>query len=195
MTLDQFVKKLESAGTAGVREAMRRTARDARLDMEEAAKRFMRERMNRRTGNLIGSLTSFVTEEEGAVNVAVQAGGGAKTGAPVKYGKIQEEGGMVRPVNGKYLRIPLGPAKTQAGVDRYATPLRLTAPKEFFFWENPRTGKKFLRKRSDGKIWYLLTEGPVTIPPHWFLRDARDQVQATAGGMFAEHMRDVLGMA
>ena len=63
----------------------------------------------RRTGQLARSLDAVVVAHDKAVVMVGFIGGG------VPYAKIHEYGGTITPKNGKYLAIPLGPAKTKGG--------------------------------------------------------------------------------
>lgn len=64
-----------------------------------------------RTGFLRRGVFQNVQEIKGGRELLVGIGG-------VKYARIQEFGGIVRPKRAKWLTIPVGPAKTAAGVAR-----------------------------------------------------------------------------
>lgn len=70
----------------------------------------------RRTGQFARSLDAVVVGHEKAYVMTAFIGGG------VPYAKIHEYGGTITPKNGKYLAIPLGPAKTKGGDSRVSGP-------------------------------------------------------------------------
>lgn len=194
MTWEELRQRVAAMGATGLQGAIADTARDARIDMEAYGKDHVLARFRQRNGHLRGSVVASSVHDGTSATITVRAGGTQAGSAPLAYARAQEDGATIRPVNGRYLRIPLRAAQTAAGVDRRATPLRLTAPDEFFAWKSPRTGKLFLRRREDGAFWYLLTEGPVTIQGRHYLRDARDRVQAEAPALFAQHIRARAGL-
>lgn len=122
-----------------------------------------RERMGVRTGHLSRSIQMRVDDGDGTVSIILTA--------DTPYAKIQEEGGQVRPVRRKYLRIPLAAALTAAGVDRLPTSLYQSAPDQFFVSKSKK-GTLLLRDRETGVPWYALIKGPVTITPKFYLQDA-----------------------
>lgn len=69
--------------------------------------------LNHRTGNLGRAIFGRVELSENDIvgRVGVDL-------AKARYGRIQELGGTVRPVNGQFLAVPLGPALTGNGVAR-----------------------------------------------------------------------------
>jgi hypothetical protein len=92
----------------------------------------------------------------------------------VKYARLQELGGTVNARQGGYLRIPLPPAKTGAGVDRYSGPLREIARGKFTVIKS-RAGNLLLIDIETGEPWYLLRKS-VTIRARPYLRPAIDHV-------------------
>lgn len=126
------------------------------------AKRNATERLRVRTGRL---RSSIIGDSDGLTGF-VRAGDAAVT-----YARIQDEGGTVKPRNGKYLTIPVGQALTGSGVERQ--PAR--AYKDLF----PIRSKKgnLLLARRNGKaldVLYILVQR-VKVPPTRFLTDAAEQ--------------------
>jgi len=67
--------------------------------------------LNVRSGRLRSSIAHRIEEADGEIT--------AKIGTNVKYARIHEYGGTIRPKRAKHLTIPLGPALTPSGVARY----------------------------------------------------------------------------
>lgn len=74
--------------------------------------------LRRRTGLLTQSQKAVVTGDSVRSLVGTYAIGGGL----VKYARIHEEGGVIRPVRSQFLAIPLEAAKTAAGVSRAVSP-------------------------------------------------------------------------
>lgn len=97
----------------------------------------------------------------------------------VKYARMQEYGGTVRPKRAKYLTIPLSDAMTPSGVQRYpggARQLFTSYPSQMSVVKSPKSGKLFII--SDGKPgvknpkgknadlqWLYILKKSVVIPP------------------------------
>lgn len=58
--------------------------------------------LNRRSGNLAGGFNAATTETTEGADLSVWVTGPAKA-----YARIQEFGGVIKPINGKYLWIPI----------------------------------------------------------------------------------------
>jgi len=114
-----------------------------------------------------------------------------------KYFAIQEFGGTIRPVQAKFLAIPLDAAKTPAGVTLYPSPLRQSLPTAFP--EGTFVRNHVLFGRKDGKAIALFAlKKSVTLKPRigmdslWssfasgtmepLLRSAVEDAQAEAAG-------------
>jgi len=107
----------------------------------------------RRTGALVGSFGRVVFGENiDSLTLSIYSDS--------KYAPIHEFGGTIVPRNTKYLAIPLGPAKTAAGVSRYKSPRDVPGLK---FGGLSRAGNPLLRT-VDGVPMYVLVKS-VTIPP------------------------------
>lgn len=179
MTPEQFAKRLQ-AGIPGIAKALSVAGIKAAAAGEKAARDRARSTLHVRSGNLRRSILGTSTAEPGrALSVSLAAGGGDRH---VRYARIQEKGGTVTPKRGKYLRIPLKAAKTAAGVDRYAGPLRQALPGLFVL--RAKSGKLFLvRAKGKGKnrgleFLYLLVASS-TIPGRPYLLPSMDDVAAS----------------
>lgn len=89
----------------------------------------------RRTGQLARSLDAVVVSHPRAVVMTAFIGGG------VPYARIHEHGGVITPKKGKYLAIPLGPAKTRGGDSRVSGPRQWPGKLTFI---KTKFGKKLL---------------------------------------------------
>lgn len=136
------------------------------------------ERLAVRSGRLRNSVVTAQETVGSTERLYLKAGGGQ---ADVRYAALQEYGGVVRPVNAKFLAIPLSPARTRAGVSRYKSPRDVAGL--FFF--RAKSGKAYLGmrtgkgKRAKVKAWFALVPS-VTIREKRYMRDAMDQMVAAA---------------
>ena len=140
---------------------LRRTLTAAALDAEAEAKQNATTRLNVHSGRLRASIRGTVEQVSGDLAIVLRAG---TDGGAVPYARIQEEGGTIRPKKGKYLKIPVGPALTGAGVSR----LPPGRSGDFRFVPTPRGGVLVGR---DGKVWYVLRR-EVRIPARPYLAPA-----------------------
>ena len=124
-------------------------------------------RLRVRSGRLRSSIASAVDAKPGSIAIVLSAGGTAG-GEPVKYAALQEFGDTITPKRGKYLAIPIGPAKTAAGVARRPGPRDYGDQLRF----RPISGGRgLLVDRAGGEAYFVLVRS-VTIPPTYYLRDA-----------------------
>lgn len=133
-----------------------------------------------------------------AAQMPVVEAGGVTWGLPSgekesKIGAFQEVGGTVRPKNSKFLRIPLSPAKTAAGADRYSgIPLRSVGG---FHVIRLKDGRLFLaREEKKGaylEFWYRLVRSSV-VPAHPWLRPAVEAGMVDAQAEIDRIAREVL---
>lgn len=141
---------------------------------ERAAKLLLTgQSLNVRSGRLRSSVRSEVIDDgSGDWSLALRAGGGPKD---VKYANIHEKGGIIRPVNARYLAIPLAIARTASGVSRYPSPRNV--PVELAFAQS-RKGQPLLVERKGknaGRPWYVLRTS-VRMPARPYLAPALAQV-------------------
>lgn len=121
-TLPRLIARLERLGAGGMRQVVLRVAAATAVDAERQARDLAGTRMRVRTGLLRRSIGARVAPVTDGAEVRLRAGGhtGGSAAKAVKYAAIQEEGGWVK--GNPYLAIPVGPARTPAGVPRYASP-------------------------------------------------------------------------
>jgi hypothetical protein len=118
------------------------------------------DRTARRTGALARSYTSQVSTHGEAIDLRVGVlRAGAKT---LSYAAAHEFGATIRPKSAKYLAIPLGAAKTRAGVAR-------GGPRDYpnTYRAKTKAGKLLVFQRQPkgtGIPLFLLTKGPINIP-------------------------------
>lgn len=102
--------------------------------------------LRRRTGLLTQSQKAVVTGDSVRTLVGTYAIGGGL----VKYARIHEEGGVVRPVRSQFLAIPLEAAKTAAGVSRAVSPrdFKDTFVRKGIIWQKLAPGARAPRGAS-----------------------------------------------
>jgi len=163
--LQEWSLRVQRAGPA-IALAIGKVATKIALDGERNAKINATTRMRKRTGHLRRSIQGRTKRaSEDVIEVHVSAGGTAALGT-IKYARIQELGGTVRPKTARMLAIPLGPALTAAGVNRRTSPR-----------DNPnlvliksRAGRLLLIDKYTGVPFYVLKH-QVEIKPKYYLRD------------------------
>jgi hypothetical protein len=144
------------------------------------------QRLNVRSGRLRNSVASVVTQTADGGTLEVSAG----RGADVKYARILERGGTIRPTRGRFLAIPQGRALTGAGVTRGGWESPRTAPAKLRFV--PISGGRGLlvedrgargRERSD--ILYLLVQS-VRIRGRFYMRTTREAARLAYPALLSE---------
>lgn len=182
ISLEQFAARLRAA-PGEFRQLLEREGLRLALRGEAAAKENATRTPRARTGRLRASIQGRSEVGREGVTLRLQAGD-----REVRYAKLQEVGGTVtgRP----YLRIPLPPALTGAGVDRYASPLRATAPGQFYL-RRSKAGNLLLFNRADGRPWYVL-KSSVTVRGSRFLGLAFDALEADARARLPQLLADAL---
>ena len=184
LTPAQLAAQLETASARLPAEILK-AAHTIALIGESAGKQNATTRLKTRTGRLRGSVFGNV---EGSTNeIKVRVGAGSPQ---VTYARIQDAGGVVRPTRGEYLRIPLPAALTAAGVDRFATPLRATAPNKFYAARS-RAGNLLLFDRETGEPFYVLKKS-ITIRATNFMRDAAKEASDRAPALITRAVKDAL---
>jgi hypothetical protein len=136
------------------------------MDAEQAGKDNATHFLARRTGRLAGSIRGVVRDD---LSASVSAG---LHGSPVAYARVQERGGTIRPRRGRYLAVPAGPARTAAGVSRYASP-RDVPGLRFVPWRGSGMLVKETGKGKNKSIepWFFLVRS-VTLKPRRYLAAA-----------------------
>lgn len=158
---------------ARLRPALRTEMASTMAHAEELANARYDERLKRRTGRLARTIAGAIGDTADGFDGTLRGGGGE-----IRYGRIQEEGGEVKPGPGRrFLAIPQGPALTPAGVPRYASPrecgeLRFVPIRGgamgLLVKDRPGRGKANNGARSE--VWFVLVR-KVYIRAKYFLRD------------------------
>jgi hypothetical protein len=171
-TIAMFADNLR-AFDGRLRPALRTEMASTMAHAEQLANARYDERLKRRTGRLARTIAGAISDTADGFEGTLRGGGGE-----IRYGRIQEEGGEVKPGPGRrFLAIPKGPALTPAGVPRYASPrevggLRFVPIRGgamgLLVKDHPGRGKAGSGARSD--VWFLLVR-KVNIRAKYFLRD------------------------
>lgn len=193
MTPGQFVQHLEA-----VRKATAGEVRGALVEVGARGLRLLKEgylsggRLRVRSGRLRGSVSTRLAAGFGAQVLTLSAG--SSTRADLRYAGIQEEGGTIKPRRGKFLAIPLGPAKTGAGVPRFASPRDVPGLR----YQPIRGGlQALLVKDGGGRAaravpWFLLVRS-VRITGKHYMRDAGAAVTSAFPVVLAERIAKRIG--
>jgi len=190
--VETFAEQLAQVARERIRALLREQGTRFALEGEAHAKALATTRLRVRTGRLRNSIAGAVRGDEGSgtVDVVVSAGGRVRGGQPVRYAAMQEYGGIQRPRRAKYLRIPLPPAQTAAGVDKFLFPPSLyESGAGLFVLVRTRTGKLLLKHREKNEFWYVLKRS-VRITPHRYMRDTLAHLEQRA----PEVLRRALGL-
>jgi len=187
-TLNEWVAMLGRIGTAGLRQAIKRTAIASALDAEGKAKeRLSGEVLSARTGHLRRSIAGSVRESGDLTDIVLGAGGRVGN-ENVKYARIHEFGGTIRPTVKRWLAIPNTDnplLHTMAGVARYASPLDVP---DLVFRLTRRPDLALLVNRRTNEVWYWLKK-QVTIPQRPYLRPSMDEVSAKLSARLGGQIR------
>ncbi len=161
---------LKRMGAGGFRAAVQRTMVEVSQRGERYAKRYVETQRLWQNGHLFNSIAGSVRDTPEGPEAVISAGGRVNGGASVRYAGVHEYGtkNPIRPKRGQYLRIPLPPARTPAGADRYGGPLRQSGAGLFTVFR-AQDGRLFLRHKPSGQLWYKLVR-QVTIRSRPFLR-------------------------
>lgn len=194
MTGPEFTARLERLA-AGAYPAVRATVMRAGLAAERDAKRNATTAPRVRTGRLRSSIASSVEAAGESLSLVLRAGG-VGTDKDVKYARLQELGGTVRPIKGKYLAIPVGPAKTAAGVSRYASPRDVPG---LVFVQSLKGQPLLVQLTGKGgkakvTVWYVLRRS-VTVRARPYLKPAIDAAAAALPGQISEALGRLAGGA
>jgi len=189
ITLDEFAAHITRIGETEFGRRLTVALSTTALRAEAAAKSNATRRPRARTGRLASSIRGHVQTIGGSPAVVLQAGGPGSRGI-VTYAGTQEFGATIKPTASDFLRIPLDPAKTAAGVDRFSgVPLRTVGD---FFPFRSESGRLYLGRYGDTigggapRAWYALVKS-VKIKPTYFMRRAME----TAIGKMEPDLRDL----
>lgn len=103
-------------------------------------------------------------------------------GQKLKYAKIHEFGGIIKPINAAFLAIPIGEAKTAAGVARFS-PRQITAAG--YDGSFVKGGILFGKRGKDAVPLFVLRSS-VKIPARPFMRPALAAIQVQARSQLRE---------
>ena len=192
MTPEQFAAKLRAVGQVGVARAVGKALTSAALVAEGHAKGIVPV-LN---GHLRNSIAGKVRQGPQGPEAVVAAGGRIEGAADVIYAGVIEYGtrGSILPKRGKYLRIPLGPARTQGGQDRYPTPIRISGA-GLFYVRKSKAGNLLLFHKPSGVPWYKLVESLPPRRPRPFLRPGAEEAARRLPAQFAKHLRTEIDAA
>lgn len=115
--LTRWAKRLHKAAGGELRRVLYRELVGVALDAEGRAKANATTSPMARTGALRRSIAGEVTTKTDGLRLVLSAGG-RTGGQDLRYARLQELGGVIRPVKRKWLTIPMPAAQTRAGVAR-----------------------------------------------------------------------------
>jgi len=155
---DRLIKALRNKGSAISRNlypTMQTITQRLRADI--VSKKLSGNPLKRRTGRLAQSITSLVTRTEKDII--------GRVGTNVKYARLHEYGGEIKPKRAKWLTIPLAAAKTPAGVARG----RARDFENTFFKFSSAGNLILFQRRGDNIIPLFLLKKSVTIPKRSYM--------------------------
>lgn len=179
MTPKDLARKLRSAA---VQNAVPRTMGRAAAVGEARAKANASGRpggLRRRSGALLSTIAGRVERAGNTYDLIWQAGGGPRG---VRYARIHEEGGTIRPTRSKMLAIPLRGNKHREGGPRSQPGLRVL---------RARDGRVYLVDERGKPQWIL--KRYVVIPARPYLRPARDEVARVLPDLLRANVLRALG--
>ena len=193
MTPEQFAAKLRAVGQTGVARAVGRALTATALIAEGEAKG----RAPVLSGHLRRSISGTVRQGAQGPEAVVRAGGRVEGAADVVYAGVIEYGfkGAAKPKNAQFFRIPLGPAKTQAGVDRYPTPIRQSGAGLFYVRRSKDGQSAYLIHKASGVPWYKLVRSLRPRAARPFLRPGAQAAADRLPAQFAKHLRTEIDAA
>lgn len=186
MTPAEAAAMLKRLGAGGFRAAVQRTMVEVAMRGESYGKANVRSQGLWQNGHLFRSIAGTVRDTPEGPEAIISAGGRLKDGASVRYAATHEYGATIRPKRSRYLRIPLPPARTPAGADRFGGPLRQSGA-GLFTVIKAKSGRLFLKHKPTGALWYMLVE-QVTIRARPFLRPAADRAAADLPKVLARNI-------
>lgn len=155
---------------------------------EAMAKQYATTAPRVRSGILRRSIAGRAAQDGETVTLTLSAGG--QNSPAERYASLQEEGGTVRATRSRYLAIPVGAARTAAGVARYKSPRDV--PGLFFL---PRAGGGLLlrgRKNGPPEVLFVLRR-QVTIPATRYIGRTWDDLVPAARVVAGEALAKALG--
>lgn len=139
-----------------------------------------------RSGRLRNSVGMEVKATGEGIELEVWAGRDAN----VRYAALQEFGGVVRPKRGRFLAIPVGPAKTGAGVTKGGWESPRTAPVKLRFVpiRGGTMGRLVMDQRGKSTTAYILVRS-VRVKPTHYMRDTQAAAVAAFPDLFADALQ------
>ena len=151
--------------------------------------------LHRRTGNLAKSMGFRVYRDDNG-NLESQIGSGAtlQTNRMI-YANILETGGIIRPVKARMLAIPIGEAKTPAGVARFKPRQITSSGYDSSFIRRSQAGNLILfgAKKGMGKTSItplFLLKDKVKIPEFRYMATTVEQTQGQAVNDIVDKIRE-----
>ncbi len=187
-TFPEWRELLEEVGAVELKRRTLVAFNEVALELEAQAKLNAGADLKVRSGRLRASIRGYADEEAGLPRIVLQAGGSA-AGGQVVYAGVQEFGATIRPTAGDFLRIPLGPSLTAAGVERFQGSIR---DEPDFFPFRSASGDLYIGRVGDmtspgaPRAWYRLVRS-VTVTGSRFLGRAMDKV----GGTLQPRLEDI----
>ena len=195
MTLDEFRAGLRLLGEARVAQIVRRESLREARETQGRSRRLATERLRVRTGYLRRSIVGEIREGTRGLDLVLRAGGSGGGRQPVRYARLQESGGIVRPKTRSWLTIPQGPALTPAGVHRYHSARDVPGLRfvpvdgSRAYLVRDRAGSRSAGAHSE--IWYVLVRR-VQIRAHRYLRDPFGELRRRLPESLARALVDAL---
>lgn len=176
ISIDELASRLHRTANGRMTAILLKAATGAAADLETYAQANIRSRLTERSRSLVNSVRTEIQPADPDVLVQLLAGGDWQ-GIKVPYARLQELGGFVLPVKGKYLTIPQKAALTGPGIPKY----RSVRDMPFAAFRPVKTGGKvkwLVVDKRNKTVWYALVTD-VTIPGRHYLRDALNEVVRT----------------
>lgn len=173
VTVRALAVHLDQIASGGLVTAMAARLTEAAVQLEEETRKNITARLTMRSRSLLTSVRGDLEISPDTIEARVSVGGNAE-GLEVAYARIQELGGIVRPVKGKYLTIPLDAAKTGPGIGRPAA----TFPGLAFAQSLKGQPMLVMSHGPNAGTPYFLLVKSVEIKPKFYLRDALATVMA-----------------
>lgn len=163
-----------AARLTALRAAIPAAARQALTVVGGNAVRYLKEHeltggsLGVRSGRLRNSVGLEMGQDAAGLTVRVFAG----RGEGVNYAGIHEHGGTITPKRGRFLAIPVGPARTPSGVARGGWESPRTAPVKLRFVpiRGGSMGRLVIDRKTSTETAYLLVRSVRIKPKHFMAR-------------------------
>lgn len=183
ISLDELEARLTHSAERGVRELVADVAGQTGARLVELAREELHTQLTSRSRGLELSIRAEVEVEGDLARIHLLAGGEYQ-GLSIRYARAHEWGATIRPVNRKYLTIPLEAALNGAGQARYASVQQMPFA-EFRIVKGDDGVKRLLVVDARNDVaWYVLVT-QVTLPERPYLRPALQRGLAEVPERFA----------